>query len=115
AIGFRKFFKKIISPFGNSNAHIGKKFANQVDMARLERKGICAVMKMDEEVFNYHGCTRKYLFMFISRSTAMSVTGAAGFSPRPSPHESWNISFPQMEWSESVILIAPKTKSAVAF
>src|SRR6185369_12009065 len=79
AIGFRKFFKKIISPFGNSNAHIGKKFANQVDMARLERKGICAVMKMDEEVFNYHGCTRKYLFMFISRPTACALdpTGAS--------------------------------------
>jgi hypothetical protein len=28
--------------------------------------------------------------------TAMSVTGAAGFPPRPNPHESWNITFPQM-------------------
>jgi hypothetical protein len=26
----------------------------------------------------------------------MSVTGVAGFPPRPSPHESWNIPFPQM-------------------
>ncbi|ABK98567.1 hypothetical protein Ppro_0938 [Pelobacter propionicus DSM 2379] len=33
---------------------------------------------------------------FAWRETAMSVTGAAVFPPRPRPHESWDITFPQM-------------------
>src|SRR6185369_14167120 len=74
-IGFRKLFKKSIGPFGNGNARVGKKLANQINMARLERKGIYAVVKMDKEVVNFHGGTRKELFHIYLRSTVVRLTG----------------------------------------
>jgi len=47
-------------------------------------------------------------------TTAMSVTGAAGFQPRPSPHESWNI---QCEYAKGVpeSSLPGLTRSALSF
>jgi len=56
AIGFRELFKKIAVPFGDGNTRIREARANLIDMAWLEIEGIYAVVKMDEEVANVHGC-----------------------------------------------------------
>ena len=61
AISLRKLFKKIAGPFGDGNMRIREARADLIEMSRFEIEGIDTVVKMDEKVVYFHGCTLSVL------------------------------------------------------